>query len=597
MLPLLLVILVIAASLSAISYAFFLSISATIDETVRNDLRRQARIEAFQVTELLKNDIQVVTNNVLTASNRFAILSGDLQNGADFINGRQQSTADLTDRYFWLDKDGKTIWSSAFAGNQEEYEQFSGFDVSDRPYFANPASSKQPYLGPVIQSPDGTQRMFISYPILDNGEFEGVVVASLRADNFGQLVQGKLSKEIESSIGVIDPNGVIVYTRDSSLIGENLFGDKVQSILAPAFSSEQQLEEFNDFLKASLEGGTDSKDFTARTGPTSTVTYLPVMTSTGHSNEGYHFLTLYLSAPHNIADIVTPLVEQQRNFSLAIIAAIAAVTVLVSYIILSWNKKLEKTVDERTASLTKANEQLKIHDKMQTEFINIAAHELRTPVQPLLNIAEQLEEDLAEGVNEIKVTKPEIEMLARNAKRLSQLTSDVLEVARIDSNSLTLHKQKVNLKEKILTVIEDCKVFIEQGQAVDLVFEEPVGAEILVEADKSRLFEVLSNLIRNAAKFTKEGTISIKLQQKDDHAEVSVKDTGTGIDPTIFPKLFEKFTTKAERGTGLGLYITKSIIEAHGGKIWAENNPDRKGATFTFTLPIMTKEKVEAPTK
>jgi signal transduction histidine kinase len=591
----LLIILVIAAGLSAISYSYFVSISAKIDDTVRDDLRRQARIEAFQVTESLKREIQGVANNVDTAASRLAIITGDLENGADFINGRQQSTAEITDRYFWLDKDGKTVWSSAFAGNQEEYDQYKGFDVSDRPYFAHPASTNEPYLSPVIQSPDDSQRMFISYPIVDNGVFKGVIVGSLRADSFGQLVQNKLSNEIESSIGVIDPNGVIMYSRDSSLIGENLFGDKVQSALAPAFNSEEQLAEFNDFLRVSLQGGSDSKDFTATTGPTTTVTYMPVIVRS--ANEEYHFLTLYLTAPHNIATVVGPLVEQQRNFSLAVIAAIMAVTVLVGYIVVGWNKKLEKTVEERTTSLARAHQQLKIHDKMQTEFINIAAHELRTPVQPLLNIAEQLEEDLVKGVEEIKVSRAEIEMLARNAKRLAQLTGDVLEVARIDSNSLVLRKERLDLKEKIRKVIEDCKVFVEDDQKVDIIFEEPPENQISVHADKSRLFEVLSNLIRNAIKFTNEGTITISMHQKDSVAEVSVKDTGTGIAPSIFSKLFEKFTTKSDKGTGLGLYITKSIIEAHGGKIWAENNQDGKGATFTFTLPMTTTERVEATTK
>ena len=587
----------IAILLSIISYAYFISISGKIDETVRDDLRRQARIEAFQVTKLLEKEVQVVTVNVMTAAEKNVIVNGDFGNGADLINSRQQSTSDVTDNYFWISRDGKTIGSSSFLGNPELYQARRGFDVSDRPYFANPAATNQPYLGPVIKSLDNSQRMFISYPILDNGEFKGVIAASLRADNFGQIVQSKLSDEIQSSIGVIDPNGVIVYTADASLIGENLFGEKVQSLLIPAFSSQEQLDDFNAFLKTSLEGGIDSQDFTARTGQTSTVTYTPVLVNAGEGGESYHFLTLYLSAPHNIASTVGPLVDQQRNFSMAVIAAIGAVTAVISFIVLTWNKKLERTVNERTASLNEANEQLKIHDNMQTDFINIAAHELRTPVQPLLNIAEQLEEDLAKGVDEIKVSRPEIEMLARNAKRLSQLTSDVLDVARIDSNSLTLRKQQVDLKQKISTVVEECKGFIEQGQALELRFEENNSEGIVVHADKSRLFEVFSNLIRNAIKFTDAGTITIAARQKDGYAEISVSDTGSGIDPAIFPKLFEKFTTKAEKGTGLGLYITKSIVEAHGGQIWAENNPNGIGATFTFTIPVITAEKMEATTK
>jgi len=430
------------------------------------------------------------------------------------------------------------------------------------------------------------------------------LVASIRADVLGGLVQSKLSPETENSIGIIDPNGIIVYSASSEFIGENLFGEKVQSALRPAFTSQEELEEFNNFLQDSIGGGTDSKDFSTVNEATTTVTYLPVRVTgssevdTGNADDqGHHFLTLYLTAPHNVAAVVEPLVAEQRNYSIAVIGTIAAVTAVISYIILTWNSRLERTVRERTASLNQANEQLQIHDKMQTEFINIAAHELRTPVQPLLNISEQLEQDLAEGLDGIKVSRPEIEMLARNAKRLAQLTTDVLEVSRIESNSLGLRKQEIDLKVKIQNVIVDCKAFIEDGQSVNIVFEDLTGkAQIMVNADKSRLFEVLSNLIRNAIKFTEDGVITVKLEQKNEHVEVSVKDTGKGIDSDIFPNLFEKFTTKSEKGTGLGLYIAKSIVEAHGGKIWGQNNPEGKGATFTFTLPMAKKEKAESTT-
>ena len=603
--PLLFVVIAIGIILSIFSYNYFLSISNKIDETIRDDIRRQARTEAFYITEILEKEIQVVDTNVMIASNIPAVVNGELSEGAEIINARQQSTHELTDRYFWLDESGKTVWSSAFANNPEEYEEFKGFDVSDRPYFENPANTKAPYLSPVVLGLDGSQRMLIAYPILgSDDEFKGVLAASIRADVLGGLVQSKLSPETENSIGIIDPNGIIIYSASSEFIGENLFGEKVQSALRPAFTSQEELEEFNNFLQDSIGGGTDSKDFSTVNEATTTVTYLPVRVTgssevdTGNADDqGHHFLTLYLTAPHNVAAVVEPLVAEQRNYSIAVIGTIAAVTAVISYIILTWNSRLERTVRERTASLNQANEQLQIHDKMQTEFINIAAHELRTPVQPLLNISEQLEQDLAEGLDGIKVSRPEIEMLARNAKRLAQLTTDVLEVSRIESNSLGLRKQEIDLKVKIQNVIVDCKAFIEDGQSVNIVFEDLTGkAQIMVNADKSRLFEVLSNLIRNAIKFTEDGVITVKLEQKNEHVEVSVKDTGKGIDSDIFPNLFEKFTTKSEKGTGLGLYIAKSIVEAHGGKIWGQNNPEGKGATFTFTLPMAKKEKAESTT-
>jgi signal transduction histidine kinase len=178
-------------------------------------------------------------------------------------------------------------------------------------------------------------------------------------------------------------------------------------------------------------------------------------------------------------------------------------------------------------------------------------------------------------------------MLARNANRLVRLTSDILEVSRIESKALKLRKEPVELVNKISNVVADAKSFIEKGKDVKIVFEPGrIGDRVMVEADRAKLFEVLSNLIRNAIKFTEKGVVEVSLEKEGDHAKISVRDTGKGIDPEIMPRLFTKFATSSDEGTGLGLFISKSIVEAHGGRIWAQNNPDGVGATFTFTLPI-----------
>jgi len=247
--------------------------------------------------------------------------------------------------------------------------------------------------------------------------------------------------------------------------------------------------------------------------------------------------------------------------------------------------ELNEQIRQANEKLEDAYRQLEEHEKVQKEFINIAAHELRTPVQPLLGISELLQQSM-DGKDKAEITKDELEMLVRNAKRLERLSSDILEVSRIESKSLTLNKERVNLNEKIRNVIKDVKSFIPNNKHVEIVFDSKATSPTVVEADKSRLFGVLSNILKNAIKFTDEGTIRITLEERDGQAIVCVRDTGRGIDPEIFPKLFAKFVTKSEQGTGLGLYLSKGFIEAHGGGIWAENNKDRKGATFTFTLPL-----------
>ena len=230
----------------------------------------------------------------------------------------------------------------------------------------------------------------------------------------------------------------------------------------------------------------------------------------------------------------------------------------------------------------KLNEDLKIHDKMQQEFINIASHEIRTPTQAILGYSKLIQQH-PERREEM------IEAIVRNATRLQRLTNDILDVTRIETQSLKLNVERVNLNELISDIIEDQKNEIEKTNKDIRLVHERQDQNIEIDADKNRLTQVISNLLSNAIKFTKEGTIKVTEEVKDSMALVTVMDTGRGIDPEISPRLFSKFAAKSETGMGLGLFISKSIVEAHGGKIWAQNNTDydgKKGATFTFSIPL-----------
>lgn len=248
---------------------------------------------------------------------------------------------------------------------------------------------------------------------------------------------------------------------------------------------------------------------------------------------------------------------------------------------------LDKQVKRRTKELENSNEQLKAHDKMQREFINIAAHELRTPIQPIVSSSDILLTKIKDGKQ-----RELLDIISRSADRLRRLAEDILDVSRIESRSLSLHKERFNINGIIENVVQGYRNQI-QGQnkvglAIEILFV-PNEDVILVEADKGRLIQVISNLLDNSFKFTKstsegKGKITIISEKKDNKVTVSVMDTGTGIDPEIFPKLFSRFASKSFSGTGLGLFISKSIIEEHGGKIWAQNNPNGRGATFSFSI-------------
>ncbi len=243
--------------------------------------------------------------------------------------------------------------------------------------------------------------------------------------------------------------------------------------------------------------------------------------------------------------------------------------------------------------LVNVHEQLKTHDRMQREFIDIAAHELRTPIQPILGLTQMIysnfdQEEYPYGKKQQQ--KELLEVVIRNAHRLQRLTEDILDVTKIESQNLSLKLEQINLDEIILNAINDAKRN-QQTKRVNLLYQQQHDKDnaILIQADKGRLNQVISNLISNAIKFTEEGgtiIITSTKEEKENKVVISVKDSGIGIHPDILPRLFQKFATKSYQGTGLGLYISKSIVEAHGGKMWAENNSDGKGATFSFSLPL-----------
>ena len=278
-----------------------------------------------------------------------------------------------------------------------------------------------------------------------------------------------------------------------------------------------------------------------------------------------------------------------------------------------------KQYAELNRELTAVNKELSLayhtieqQNKIHREFINIAAHELRTPIMPILGTAELLKSEIEENSyfnrqrsnnnnNSIQIEqlKSRIEVIIRNAKRLEGLANSILDVSRIESQSLILNKEQFSLEELLSSLISE---YNESQEGKKLLFEfKEHRRSIIVKADKYKVAQVVSNLVNNAFKFTnkeQEGIISISCQRKEekdghnntnDCVLVRVKDTGEGIDQEIFPRLFSKFTTTSKSsndGIGLGLFISKAIVEAHGGKIWAENNSDGKGSTFAFSLPI-----------
>lgn len=264
--------------------------------------------------------------------------------------------------------------------------------------------------------------------------------------------------------------------------------------------------------------------------------------------------------------------------------------------------KLNQESITLSKELALAYQKIEQQNQTYTAFINIAAHELRTPSQAILGCAGSAKSDPAYKEDK----QGYLHVIYRNAFRLDKLIKNILDVTQIEGYTLQLDKQHFNLNEVLSSVIEDAQtqilannskiklsVSLDKSSSTSLAEDEMHDGPIFVEADRERITQVLYNLLDNAIKFSEEGIISVVVERNNkdngdakEIIEISVKDAGSGIHPEIMPKLFSKFASRSFSGTGLGLYISKSIVEAHGGRIWAENNPDGKGASFSFSLPL-----------
>jgi signal transduction histidine kinase len=306
---------------------------------------------------------------------------------------------------------------------------------------------------------------------------------------------------------------------------------------------------------------------------------------------------------------------------LSLISGIIASIMILILFLIRMNSILDKNIKERTKELEESNnsllilnekleysnKQLQIHDKMQKEFISTAAHELRTPIQPILGFSKIVKDRVQDNEQ-----KGLLDIVIKNTNRLKRLTEDILDVTRIEGNKLLLKKELVCLWEILHSVIKDFEHSLENNNKNIIRFNlyfKNIDLNTIILADKNRIAQVISNLIDNSIKFIStenrneengKGLISITVEKtkinsnKNDNVSdeaidgiiISIKDNGKGIDEEIFPRLCTKFASKSFQGTGLGLYISKNIVEVHGGKIWAKNNEDGKGATFSFSLPI-----------
>jgi signal transduction histidine kinase len=598
-------------SIVILSYGLFFYVQGVTENNVRNSIFEQQKDRQLEsvrgISQNIESDIRLVLLMLDGLASSAYFQQAELYSEATkkLMEEKYQQFNTIVDRLFVLDKKDIVTLSITQGGS----ETFVGNDLSLREWVNETKNTLKPVFSNGFER-QGIYTIFITYPIInrDSKEYLGMVVTSIPTVKFFAHY-GNVKAINTPFLVAYDKNGVMLANGASNnLVGLNFFDKTTQEFI----NNDATL---NNLTRSLLSGNSGYGVYDYGKGERLT-------TQSAISIDDNSVFSIQLVTPS--AQIYSQLnqvlfTERLKMFSL-LAGTSAAVLVLIVFLI-KWSSSLDTEVRRRTGELKEsnerlalANEQLKIQEKMQKEFINVAAHELRTPIQPILGLSEILRSRVTKGTE--RQGQDLLDIIIRNAKRLQRLAEDILDVTRIESQSLKLKKERFNLNQSVSQIVEEYRNQIQKAGS-DLVSENnkveislvvvPNKDDIFVEADKGRLVQVISNLLSNAIKFTrqeeKEGdkepwrekqvkTILIMIEKDDQKKEavVSIRDGGVGIDPEVFPRLFSKFASKSFEGTGLGLFISKSIIEAHGGKIWAENNASEndgsRGATFRFSLAL-----------
>lgn len=583
-------------SIVIFSFAVFYSIQIVTEENVKSNLISEQidrqQIASKSLSQHIGSDLTLVTTVLDGLANSVymqeAHLDPEKTNG--IINEKYKSIDDIIDRIFILDDDDVVTTDLSHQGTN----LYVGSDFSQQEWVEEARNDLKPVFSEGFEG-QGIYSIFIAVPMLnkENNEYLGLIGASIPTEKFFSRY-GNVHDINSQFLVVYDKNATILAVgADKSLVGKNFFGKTVQNFIT-------QNEILNNLTRTLLNGKPNYGVYDY--GRTERI-------NTGQP-------VLIQDIPTYFIQVVTPTREifaktadtlfTDRLKSYSLLTAVFASVAILTIFLLKWSNTMEREVIKRThelnksntqleiitqelknsnLSLQKANDQLRQNDKLQREFINMAAHELRTPIQPILGLTDVLL-DQASDLHQSHL----LEVIMRNARRLQRLSCDILDVSKIESSSLKLSKTPTELNEVIQTVINDFEngSKSERNKMVKIFFKPKDS--IIVYVDRDRIFQVLSNLLNNALKFTKHGTVRINISLDDyEHnkvVNVTIQDTGIGITQDLMPNLFSKFVTSSYNGTGLGLFISKGIIEAHGGRIWAENNSNGIGASFSFSLPI-----------
>ena len=608
------------------SYALFFYFQRQAHEQLNSQLFEEQRERQLGSTQQIANhmgsDLTIILSILDGISNSKYAQEGQLygQEIGQLATEKYAQMSERVDSLFILNNEDIVVGGAGNLSSGRSTIAPVGNDLSFRPWVRETHDTFKPVFSEGFEHL-GEYRVIITNPVIDREtkQYLGLVGVSIPTIPFFEHYGNVHDINTQFLVAFDSKGTVLAVGANPNLVGLDFFGETVQNFVNHNPTLNKQIVEL-------LQGNTGDAVFDYGRGERLT-TSQPIYVA---GNPTY-FLQVVTPTDTIYSQISPILTGENERLALFLVGITGASAILIIFLLL-WNSSLGKEVKKRTRELQESNrllgvtnEQLTERDRMQNEFINIAAHEMRTPIQPILglsdiilqrilNIAKQLQREEKEVVYEqlrdsssiptrsnsifrsslsLSVEKiiPMVEIINRNAKRLEKLTNNLLDVTRFENNkSIDLSKEQFDID----SVIRDCIIDASQHIGKKNIKFSYMPADdsqqvIIIKADRTRIAQVLMNLLDNSINSSQEGIISVTTAIDPDanSITVSVKDAGSGINPDILPRLFSKFATASEKGTGLGLYISKKIIEAHGGKIWAENNKDGKGATFEFTIPLL----------
>ena len=578
------------------SFSLFFYQQNLTEQNIKDSIFNQYKdrqIETTQIiSERIESDLKLIMSILQGIADSVPLQQGELYGDKiqKIMKEKFDQINDITkvDGLFITDEDNIITYNIVSEGKRS----FVNIDISFRDYVQETRNSLRPTFSNGFKGIDNMFSIALTVPIVnsDSGKYIGIIGIQIPTEPFFAH-SGNINNVDSQFLVAYDSKKDYLATPRTQFIGKNFFDNNVQKFFNV---TDIQNNYYRKVFSGKLLGGSAVYDFGSGE-----------RLNTGHPillQEKPTYFIFVITPTTQIYSHINDILHTERIKGFSLIFGLSFAVLILIIFLIKWNNTLNIEVRKRTRELQEsnrqlslsnqeialANEELKVHDKMQKEFINIASHEIKTPLQAILS-ASQLLQMYPER------QKKFASAIQRNAIRLQRLSNDILDVAKIESGSLKLNKELFDLNEIISNIVEDYKtIIINDNHSVKLYFK-PSNYALFVEAEKERIAGVISNLLSNAIKFTKKGEIFVSIEKENSnsinpYALVTVKDTGEGIDPEILPKIFSKFITKSYEGLGLGMYISKNMVEAHGGKIWTENKNNNKngnrGAIFYFTLPL-----------